>query len=50
MNDTKLIGVDRCGTTVKFAILTQGGEITTRWSIDTHILDEGSHILPDIVT
>ena len=50
MNDQKLIGVDLGGTTVKFAILTQGGEIQQRWSIDTNILDEGSHILPDIVT
>ena len=50
MNDQKLIGVDLGGTTVKFAILTQDGEIQQRWSIDTNILDEGSHILPDIVT
>ena len=49
MNDKKLIGVDLGGTTVKFAILTTDGEIQQRWSIDTNILDEGSHILPDII-
>jgi len=50
MNNQKLIGVDLGGTTIKFAILTQAGDIQQRWSIDTNILDEGSHILPDIVT
>ncbi len=49
MTDKKLIGVDLGGTTVKFAILTADGEIQQRWSIDTNILDEGSHIVPDII-
>lgn len=49
MTDKKLIGVDLGGTTVKLAILTQDGEIQQRWSIETNILDEGSHIVPDIV-
>ncbi|KRM21176.1 ROK family glucokinase [Latilactobacillus graminis] len=49
MTDKKLIGVDLGGTTAKFAIMTMDGEIQQRWSIDTDILDEGSHITPDII-
>lgn len=49
MTDKKLIGVDLGGTTAKFAIMTTDGEIQQRWSIDTDILDEGSHITPDII-
>lgn len=45
----KLIGVDLGGTTIKFAILTADGEIQQKWSIRTNILDEGSHIVPDII-
>lgn len=45
----KLIGVDLGGTTIKFAILTADGVIQQKWSIRTNILDEGSHIVPDIV-
>ncbi|MFD0896207.1 ROK family glucokinase [Loigolactobacillus binensis] len=47
--DKKLIGVDLGGTTTKFAILTVAGDIQQRWSIDTNILDEGAHIIPDII-
>ncbi|MFC6170608.1 ROK family glucokinase [Loigolactobacillus jiayinensis] len=47
--DKKLIGVDLGGTTTKFAILTVEGDIQQRWSIDTNILDEGAHIIPDII-
>lgn len=49
MTDKKLIGVDLGGTTCKFAILTTDGEIQQKWAIDTNILDEGSHIVPDII-
>ncbi|MDR3189865.1 MAG: ROK family glucokinase [Lactobacillaceae bacterium] len=45
----KLIGVDLGGTTIKFAILTDEGEIQQKWSLRTNILDEGSHIVPDII-
>lgn len=45
----KLIGVDLGGTTIKFAILTENGEIQQKWSLRTNILDEGSHIVPDII-
>ena len=47
--DKKLIGVDLGGTTIKFAITTEDGVIQQRWSIETNILDEGSHIVPDII-
>ncbi|MGT2933048.1 ROK family glucokinase [Streptococcus catagoni] len=45
----KLLGIDLGGTTVKFAILTLEGEIQEKWAIDTNILDEGKHIVPDII-
>ncbi|KRM18796.1 glucokinase [Ligilactobacillus hayakitensis DSM 18933 = JCM 14209] len=45
----KLIGVDLGGTTIKFAILTAEGEIQQKWSVETNVLDEGSHIVPDII-
>ncbi|GCF92298.1 glucokinase [Enterococcus florum] len=47
--DKKLLGIDLGGTTAKFAILTPEGEVQQKWSIDTNILDAGSHIVPDIV-
>lgn len=45
----KIIGIDLGGTSVKLAILTIAGEIQEKWSIKTNILDEGSHIVPDII-
>ena len=45
----KIIGIDLGGTSVKLAILTKAGEIQEKWSIKTNILDEGSHIVPDII-
>lgn len=45
----KIIGIDLGGTTVKFAILTLDGEIQDKWSIATNILDEGQHIVKDII-
>ena len=47
--DKKLLGIDLGGTTVKFAILTDAGEIQQKWSIETNVLDNGSHIVPDII-
>ena len=47
--DKKLIGVDLGGTTIKFAILTAEGEIQQKWSVETNILDDGAHIVPDII-
>ncbi|HEM3578061.1 TPA: ROK family glucokinase [Streptococcus suis] len=45
----KIIGIDLGGTSVKLAILTTSGEIQEKWSIKTNILDDGSHIVPDII-
>ncbi|HEP1787441.1 TPA: ROK family glucokinase [Streptococcus suis] len=45
----KIIGIDLGGTSVKLAILTIDGEIQEKWSIKTNILDDGSHIVPDII-
>lgn len=45
----KIIGIDLGGTSVKLAILTTEGEFQEKWSIKTNILDEGSHIVPDII-
>ncbi|HFI0420115.1 TPA: ROK family glucokinase [Streptococcus suis] len=45
----KIIGIDLGGTSVKLAILTTEGEIQEKWSIKTNILDEGSHIVTDII-
>ncbi len=47
--EKKIIGIDLGGTTVKFAILDLDGEVQQKWSIETNILDEGSHIVPEIV-
>lgn len=45
----KIIGIDLGGTSVKFAILTQEGEVQEKWSIKTNVLDEGSHIVDDMI-
>ncbi|WP_160719272.1 ROK family glucokinase [Bacillus sp. USDA818B3_A] len=45
----KLIGIDLGGTTVKFAILTEEGEIQQKWSIETDIQNEGKNIVPNII-
>ena len=45
----KLIGIDLGGTTAKFAILTETGEIQQKWAIETNINEEGTLIVPDII-
>jgi glucokinase len=45
----KLIGIDLGGTTIKFGIITLEGEIQDKWTIETNILDDGQHIVPDII-
>lgn len=45
----KLIGIDLGGTTIKFAILTEEGEVQNKWAIQTNILDDGTHIVDDII-
>lgn len=49
MTKDKLIGVDLGGTTIKFAILTDQGEVQQKWSIQTNILGDGKYIVPDII-
>ncbi|WP_170237225.1 ROK family glucokinase [Streptococcus hyovaginalis] len=45
----KLLGIDLGGTTVKFGILTETGEVQQKWAIETNILEDGKYIVPDIV-
>ncbi len=45
----KIIGIDLGGTSIKFGILTLEGEIQDKWSIPTNILENGKHIVPDII-
>ena len=45
----KLLGIDLGGTTIKFGIVTLEGEVQEKWAIATNILDDGKHIVPDIV-
>ncbi|MCS4488576.1 ROK family glucokinase [Streptococcus sciuri] len=45
----KLLGIDLGGTTIKFGILKQDGTVQEKWAIDTNTLENGKHIVPDIV-
>lgn len=45
----KLIGIDLGGTSVKFGILTEDGEVQDKWSVETNILEDGRHIVPTII-
>ncbi|HEY0222476.1 ROK family glucokinase [Lactovum miscens] len=45
----KIIGIDLGGTSIKFGILTADGQVQDKWSVATNVLDEGKHIVPDIV-
>ena len=45
----KIIGVDLGGTSIKFGILTLEGEVQDKWAIPTNILNDGKHIVPDII-
>ena len=47
--EKKIIGIDLGGTSIKFAIISLEGEVQQKWSIPTNILDEGSHIVDDII-
>lgn len=49
MANKKILGIDLGGTTVKFGILTDDGEIQDKWAIQTNILEDGKHIVPDII-
>ncbi|WP_057490687.1 ROK family glucokinase [Streptococcus orisasini] len=45
----KLLGIDLGGTSVKFGILTLDGQVQEKWAIETNILEDGQHIVPDII-
>lgn len=45
----KLLGIDLGGTTIKFGILTLDGDVQEKWAIETNILEDGKHIVPDII-
>lgn len=45
----KLLGIDLGGTTIKFGILTFEGEVQEKWAIETNTLENGRHIVSDIV-
>ena len=47
--EKKIIGIDLGGTSAKLAILTPEGEIQKKWSVQTNILNDGVHIVPDII-
>ncbi len=49
MTDKKVIGIDLGGTTAKFAIINQEGEIQTKWSVETNIADDGKYIVPNLI-
>lgn len=49
MTASKIIGIDLGGTSIKFGILTLDGEVQDKWSIPTNILEDGKHIVPDII-
>lgn len=49
MTASKIIGIDLGGTSIKFGILTLTGEVQDKWSIPTNILEDGKHIVPDII-
>ena len=48
-SNKKIIGIDLGGTSIKFGILTLDGTVQDKWSIPTNILEDGRHIVPDII-
>ncbi|MFC6177707.1 ROK family protein [Companilactobacillus huachuanensis] len=45
----KVISVDIGGTAVKFALISENGEVLKKWNIDTNVTDNGGHLPDDIV-
>lgn len=45
-----LVGVDLGGTNIKFAFLSENGDILYRWSFPTDITNGGQNIIPDIAS
>ncbi len=50
MAEKKVIGVDLGGTTAKIGILNLAGEIEISWELPTDISEEGTKIVPNIIT
>lgn len=44
----KYIGIDIGGTTVKFAVIEEDGNVLKKWKIPTDTSDSGKNIIPDI--
>lgn len=49
MLDKKVIGIDLGGTTAKIGILSQSGDILSKWELPTDISEEGTKIVPNII-
>ena len=45
----KLLGIDLGGTSVKFGILTAEGSVQEKWAIERNTLEDGRHIVPNII-
>lgn len=45
----KIIGIDLGGTSAKMAIISLKGEILEKWSVSTNILEDGIHIVPNLI-
>jgi len=45
----KIIGIDLGGTSAKMAIISLTGEVLEKWSVSTNILEDGSHIVPNLI-
>lgn len=45
----KIIGIDLGGTSAKMAIISLEGEIQEKWSVSTNILEDGMHIVPNLI-
>lgn len=45
----KIIGIDLGGTSAKMAIISLTGEILEKWSVRTNILEDGVHIIPNLI-
>ena len=45
----KIIGIDLGGTSAKMAIISLEGEILEKWSVSTNILEDGEHIVPNLI-
>lgn len=45
----KIIGIDLGGTSAKMAIISLTGEVLEKWSVSTNILEEGTHIVPNLI-